>query len=119
MSRTIPGPLAGRRRNGSDSLANERPQRTKPLPLKPSHRRSAACPWLRSNGKGQQRSYNSKGWFRLELVSPSLFEADRFGENRGGVVEVGQPGGQGRDGQVMRQCLGELQPGQCLVVNLR
>ena len=33
-------------------LANERPQRAKPLPLKPSHRRSATCRWLRSDDTG-------------------------------------------------------------------
>src|SRR5215813_9930190 len=35
---------------------NGRPQRSKPLPLKPSYRRSAPCRWLRSDGKGQETS---------------------------------------------------------------
>ena len=40
-------------RNGSDYLADERPQPCKVLPLEVSHRRSATYPWLRSNGTGQ------------------------------------------------------------------
>jgi len=42
------------RRNGSHSRADGRPQLRKTLPLKLSQPRSAACPWLRSDGTGQQ-----------------------------------------------------------------
>src|SRR5580698_6478573 len=41
------------RRNGSHSLAGQRPQPPDALPLKLSHPRSQACRWLRSDGTGQ------------------------------------------------------------------
>ena len=37
---------AAPRRNGSDSVADQRPRPSKDLPTKLSHPRSAACPWL-------------------------------------------------------------------------
>ena len=48
----FPGPPAGRRRNGSDSLANERPNAQSPC-RRSRATAAAACPWLRSNRKGQ------------------------------------------------------------------
>jgi hypothetical protein len=41
----------------------------------------------------------------------STFKADRFCEHGGGVVEVGQPGDEGRDGKVPGQGIGELEAG--------
>src|SRR5262249_8993519 len=41
------------RRNGSNSVAEERGQPRQPSPLNLSPPRSAACPWLRSAGTGQ------------------------------------------------------------------
>ena len=48
--RRLPSALAAKWLN---SLADERSNSNKALPPEPSHPRSAACPWLRSNGTGQ------------------------------------------------------------------
>jgi hypothetical protein len=49
----------------------------------------------------------------------TAFEAEGFGEDGGGVVEVGQSGGQRRDSELTGQRGGELQPGEGTVINVR
>ena len=46
-------PVSSPTRNGSHLLADQRPQLHQASPLRLSHPRSAACPWLRSDGTGQ------------------------------------------------------------------